>query len=49
MRAVAEAMIERVDDQIALDIGNRAADETARRGGGGFDGRLHRARQIRHA
>ena len=40
MRAVAEAMIQRIEDQIALDIGDRAADKTARGDGGS---RLHRS------
>src|SRR5262245_54063262 len=30
VRAVAEAMIERIEDEIALDIGDRASDEGAR-------------------
>ena len=30
MRAVAEAMLERLQDQVALDIRHRAADQRAR-------------------
>ena len=32
MGAVAEAVIERVENEVAFDIGDRAADEAARRG-----------------
>ena len=30
MRAVAEAVVERLEDQVALDVGDRAADQRAR-------------------
>src|SRR5580698_6099525 len=46
MRAVAEAMIERVENEIALDIGDRASDEPARGGSSRLDRRLDRARKI---
>ena len=30
MRAVAEAMLQRLEDQVAFDVGNGAADQRAR-------------------
>ena len=42
MGAVAQAMVQRVQDQIALDIRNRAADQAARHGGGIGHCALHR-------
>src|SRR6202023_3705050 len=38
MRAVAEAVLERLEDEVALDVGDRAADERARDRFGGERG-----------
>src|SRR5271155_5400824 len=46
VRAVAQTMIERIQNEIALDIGDRTSNEAARCGLRGFDGGFHRPGEI---
>ena len=47
MRAVAEAVLERLEDEIALDVRDRAADQRARHLLGGERRMHHRGRRLR--